>query len=719
MKLNFGLTLFGAAAVTLLAGCGGGGGGSSSGPLTFTQRAAVMTAINQMYQTLPGQDLNADNQKILAFVQGRPEFEASGMSQTGGVWARFTDGRLLVIANNRLPTLSGKAVRARDIPGDLPAASSPISLFVSAADFSTDTVNAIGARLQAAGYHGAIGDATLDQLRTVSNAAVFYIDCHGGDVMLRDGRTVFALQTDSAIGDTVDSALASDLQSNAIGYMMAPGPFNIGANTSGVKYQLTNTYFVTAQFVRNHMSFDPNSVAFVNACGSDSPIAADFKQAFFDKGAGRYLGWTKDVVDQDAQESAKYLFDRLLGESGTSSDFEAETPPQRPFDLTSVWQKMQSVARKDGRSGTLTESHQAINVFVPPVSGGDTANLTVSAFHATNSNLLMPTISAMTVFGSDLIIAGNFGNTPGKVTVDGTEVPADWGSGNITAHLPGPGQPGFAGDVIVTANGHKSNVAQLTMWPVKFHFVKQEQVSGTQSNPDPNTSGQTDYIAYSGGHTSTIDLTVYIRCDVRDPRGQPGQTPPDLDLEPQQKCNLTGTPNATKLASITGWSFSGAESTHQYSTPVDSLEETNVDTWSTGSSPQPPLSFDGSAPLEEHFDNGQVSYHHAAHTLMAWITARLNAPLHHQLTISRPGTGTSTTMSDTSGFFVFTVAQPNAMSQPYSLQLDSSYGIQAGQITYPNTSTTPYATYVNSVSWDATPAQFPPDPNAARSARRR
>jgi hypothetical protein len=288
----------------------------------------------------------------------------------------------------------------------------------------------------------------------------------------------------------------------------------------------------------------------------------------------------------------------------------------------------------------------------------------------------------------------------------------------ITAHLPGPGQPGFAGDVQVTVNGHKSNIAQLTLWPVKFHLVQQQQYFGTQSQPDPNTPGQTIFTALSGSHTSTADLTVNIRCDVRDPRGLAGQTPPDLSLEPLQASNLVTGQGVSALASLTAWSFSGTDTTHTYSTPVDAAEHTLSNAWSTGSSPKPPLPMDGTANLPEHFDNGQVKFQHANRALMTWITARMGAPLHADITSTALDGTKTTTHQDTTATLLFTVAQPSDHSQPYPIVLDSGYGIRAGQIVVQNV-TNANSMIKTTVSWDATPAQFPPDPNAARSVRRR
>src|SRR5580693_265732 len=91
----------------LMIGCGGGGGGGAApgggsgvggvggAPITLSQRLAVMQAINLTYQTLTGKDLRADNMTLLKLVQSRKEFSVSGLSVIGGVWARFTDGRML------------------------------------------------------------------------------------------------------------------------------------------------------------------------------------------------------------------------------------------------------------------------------------------------------------------------------------------------------------------------------------------------------------------------------------------------------------------------------------------------------------------------------------------------------------------------------------------------------------------------------------------------
>ena len=104
---QFWLRLFvGALILGILTPLGCGGGGSKGGPassgsggtLSFDQRSAAMNAISQKYASLPHQDLLADNQTLLTYVQSRSEFDASGLyAEAGTIWAHFRGGQTLLI----------------------------------------------------------------------------------------------------------------------------------------------------------------------------------------------------------------------------------------------------------------------------------------------------------------------------------------------------------------------------------------------------------------------------------------------------------------------------------------------------------------------------------------------------------------------------------------------------------------------------------------------
>lgn len=706
------------AAIALLPGCGGGGpsGGSGgtggAGMISPDQRAAVLTAIKTKFDALRGLDVVTANNQMVTFLQSRPEIAAAGTIDES-VWARFTDGRMLAIENDNLEAQQSKAqpvapASATRAFSQLPKGTTVrlLDTLDAAHGWTPDITHPLQSMLVRAGYTVSVEQGTLDDYRRASSAdgeSVLYSSTHGGYSVYEGGTSdgVFHVWTATPATFPDDLVLNPAIRDDFFADRILPvlATWDITEGTTSEWH-----WAITDRFVSKYMKFVPHqSLWYMDACNLGRALS--FQAQCFRNGLSVFAGWSAPVKSTDTATTALQLFDRLAG----ANAYQPENPPQRPFDLQATVDYLKSKG--------LT--HVGLPTIPGLFIGGADLKITYDQQNASSNEfgLLAPTISVMTMLGSDLVISGEFGDTPGTVTVGGAEVPSDWGRSTITAHLPDdPNKPGFAGDVVVSVNGIKSNVAQLTTWKLTFHYTNQEQLHGTQTGATVNDT--TSYTDYSGSHTTTADVTVYIRCDVRDPRGKPGQTPPDLSLEPQQTSVLKQGLAGTRLASITKWDFNGTETLHTYSTPTDVAESTTSSTWSAGTKTSPPLYFDGSASLTENLDNAQISFSHAGNALMTWITARGSIPLHTVTTGANVNGSLPPTQADTTAFLPFTVAQPDAQSKPYPLKLDGSYGIAGGQITYPNTSTTPYATNQTTVSWDSAAAQYPPDPMATRAARR-
>src|SRR5512143_2613677 len=112
----------------LIAGCssstdssGGGGGGGPGPTLTDEQRFAALEAVSAKIDALTGADADSRRAELLAYLESREEFEASGTNTDGSLWARFTDGRLfLILAND--DDLAG--LPAAPLAGAVPASQS-------------------------------------------------------------------------------------------------------------------------------------------------------------------------------------------------------------------------------------------------------------------------------------------------------------------------------------------------------------------------------------------------------------------------------------------------------------------------------------------------------------------------------------------------------------------------------------------------------------------
>jgi len=238
-------------------------------------------------------------------------------------------------------------------------------------------------------------------------------------------------------------------------------------------------YGITHNFIDKYWGdFSANSFVYIDACHSDDntddygPAVATFMHSIFNKKASVYAGWSGTVPDSFAIDTAKLIFDRLLG----ANEFCAETDPesitdcedgpaespvfaQRPFD----YQAAANIEfANHGNVGTvrdvLDESFLVALKFTP--SAGSSFGLLAPSI----SNMLVNEFSGQS---GQLTINGTFGQDPrpdGSVQVGGMDAPIEsWTPKAIVVDLNITG-PGSAGDVQVTVRQHKSNVARLTEW---------------------------------------------------------------------------------------------------------------------------------------------------------------------------------------------------------------------------------------------------------------
>src|SRR5262249_40510455 len=198
--------------------------------------------------------------------------------------------------------------------------------------------------------------------------------------------------------------------------------------------------------VKKYMRFRPDgSLVFINGCSSDNPSVQSFKDSFFASQATTFLGWSKKVKEDDARETAQFLFDRLLGEEAVGPNFMPEMALQRPFDLASVLSAMASRIRSGGLI-PLLESTDIYNLELSPTQDGVFSYLRVTK-RENAVQLVRPSIEGLDVIGPETLqLNGLFGENPnqdGVVTLG--DVPLDitsWTSTNITCTSSTPLSPG-------------------------------------------------------------------------------------------------------------------------------------------------------------------------------------------------------------------------------------------------------------------------------------
>jgi len=447
-------------------------------------KAAALNAIATKWASLPHTDLASDSQALLAFVQARSEFSDAGIV-TGStcVWARFNDGRTVLIANNVpepappagdststelsvghreiasfSPLSNSAADDASGTPEELPS-SSQARLIHTISGFAT-AVPDIRPWLTAAAYNVIDDPGTIASLRQVQGDGVLYFEGHGGqwlDNSPGGGKLRFAIWTADTIdlfGEDNDPLMKDDLDNGRVLYML--GEQNVDPITK--TGEIAIHYGITSVFVSKYWSFSANSLVFLTVCDSFTGDSADFKNAVLTKGASVYAGWTGAAGAIVAVRSARLVFDRLLGANADRdpSILEADFK-QRPFDYVSI--------QRDLPLHNLGAYGAASLLFTPYVGTQSFALLAPSIVVAT---LFETDVPGTPITARTLQLGGVFGSDPGvdpdsKVTVGGQDCPVkpgDWHSDYILCSLPA----GAAGDVVVSVRKHSSNKGRLTKW---------------------------------------------------------------------------------------------------------------------------------------------------------------------------------------------------------------------------------------------------------------
>jgi hypothetical protein len=117
-----------------------------------------------------------------------------------------------------------------------------------------------------AGYQvGDVKAASIDNLKAVSDDAIFYIHTHGGAGQLHKkngGQSIMALWTTELVTPQLDLRYKEDLDKETLCYMRATN------DTDSAEYH----YAITSAFVLEYMSFGENCFIYLDACNGMSEI---------------------------------------------------------------------------------------------------------------------------------------------------------------------------------------------------------------------------------------------------------------------------------------------------------------------------------------------------------------------------------------------------------------------------------------------------------------
>jgi hypothetical protein len=657
-------------------GCGGGGGtaGGGGGGGVFVPPDQVMAAVADTEAHFATVSSQPDwEQQMVAFLSGRPEFNNVGSSGQGTVWAFFGDGRPYLIVHNRRPgdspdpnwSMDRSPATHNDLPKDLNT-----RLFNSLGNAFVDVTPALRNWLSSNNYVVTRQSGTLSQWRNVRNAGIFYVSTHAGTGE-KDNTPFPAIMTGekltlAGVGDVISKNI------KGVGYITADQDLDGNGNLVP-----STNFAVGAEFIREYMTFAENSIVYIDACESAHP---HLKQAFLDKGASLYVGWTMAVTDSAAVLVSRFFFDRMLG----GNRFARENPNQRPFDWQAVLQNMKE------RGIHLHPAYDA--------NGKQIGNTEIQFFPGNgNFGILTPTIRFLTVAEGleELHIDGIFGNPPAddrRVTIDGTEVTIkSWESGKIVVELPRSGA-GSAGDVVVGVKGsagllgsltyRESNKVQLTEWRGALHY--------------------TYTIGGQNGLKHTATLNIQIRGDISSHRDKPGETP----HEPIIPFLLGGDSDGS-------WTASGSH------TVGDAMTGTRTETWS------------GSGTLQHMLVNpqslisGAGSIDAKQKRLTFTSLSAMGQPGYNARHVARSPDGT--VYQDNQQTFPFglwgTIDIMTQQHFPIEMFLDSNYDILAGQYTkdFPQNL---FAFGMGEepgscvITWERIPATHRPKADASRKAQR-
>gem|GEM_PF-6704969 len=500
--------------------------------MTPAKRAALMQQLADKWDSLPHASNAADAQAMLAYIKTVPGIGSEGVSADQTVWCTCADGQMLGFVNNEpdddlysldgstmsgtpaaQPKIQAPATVAKPAVNQLPSGQTvyllnmfgPYENAVSDPRWTSSTPGLIP-MLQTPGAYSiwpgsvlgsGLGTEDIAFLRTkIKSVSVLFTGAHGGIMngkyALLSGQQIPFSSANSnpdaegapnLLTEALDPSLSADIANGRVVRMHAAYHVPGAGGSIGVTLKKEEQwhYAITASFVQLNWSFAPNSIWYNAACSGYQ--VTDMAAAASSKGLGEYWGWDEEVYRGNANNAARYLFDRLTGANLEMP----QSPPNRPFDSGSTEDAMSAL------SPPLTES---------PASK---ATLHRKLYGTLQAVLLAPTIQYLWMDepNATLHIYGDFGSTAGTVTINGQALPvSSWSASEIKcASMPTMGSSS-SGVVQVTVNGHLSQKRWLTAW----------------------NANVTQTINWQGSQYQTAQYTARLRADVQTTRMAPDKS---------------------------------------------------------------------------------------------------------------------------------------------------------------------------------------------------
>jgi len=649
--------------------------------LTPEQRHAALDSVRAEFDSLSNSGLSRNdvNQQLLNFVRSRPEFADAGISPDSCVWATYTDGIELVVANNldadvqpaspSNPALEASVrTNAKPEPENVPDSVKARLLWDLGPLFDdTNPTPDLRSWLTDQNYTQPLneGNGDVTSLKQVGGDGVLFLAGHGGTVDNAD----FAVSSSEFVSFDLTKEnpegtgeYDDDLKNHRLVYMIASWSRD---KDTGKKLN-QSLYAITSNFVRQYWgNFAANSFVYIAGCDGAIPGAADFQKAMQEKGASVYAGWTGPTLKSQMADTARFAFDRLLGANQVYP--ESDGFKQRPFDYPSVQQDFQY--HDVGHNPTDGTDLVFKELSTPTVTTGF-QTLAPSIYRVLVNEYPAPPSTAFPsgLPSSELQIIGEFGVDPGEnnrsVTVGGQScTDIKWVNDlEIRCHLAVSG-PGSAGAVVVTVRGHHSNTATLSYWEGDFIHKVAVGVS-----------------IDSGFLTQTAIYHVRFRADVRKARAHIHE-PPTFDY-----FGLSLDFNATE----------DSQYSYKCEGTLTADEGNYIEIWSTAG----PGVFLRGTDTKPSFTMLGVFKNESSIEAVLSVNADYLSKKINNITAIQP---------------LYAPLLPPDGITTFILKLDAKFNISGDTKTYAkDTGDGIHGTWNNTLQWDSIQANSLPDPNTAR-----
>jgi hypothetical protein len=479
-----------------------------------------MDAVAAYYAKLPHTNTADDADALLAFIKkDHNQFSAAGIYD-GQVWARFSDGDILAIANAQLPAKTKSSavdVYARRSTNASPPLKigvhcKPIAqpscprayVLANTRFFSNENDVAIAKALGSVGYDVISNNVTVDQLKLVKNAHVLEIDSHGVSIAPgvdedSDNGAFYGVVTATPVTANDDVKYAGDIADGSILYGL--GAYLASKST---RYALLPVYVVTPKFFQKYVTFQndalDDSLAFLNACLSASNAAQQtLMKTLVAKGLATYLGWAESVNDHVAIVDSEIFYNRVLPEDVTRELIPVPhtSPPESASDVMTAYNWMVSLGITGG-----TGDKSNLKLFVFPPKHPQLAPILdqVNLFEYNKDQPGTPWIAGAGEWGSPQrpsdIVWGIASEPLGTITAFPSPLANYLGAGDVRSILPLSVTNGY---IRLFEDGISSNAIPLTEWDGTVTVSETQTFSGTP---------------YSGSVTLTANLNVGLRDDV-------------------------------------------------------------------------------------------------------------------------------------------------------------------------------------------------------------